>query len=422
MFNKRVLTVIKRELRTRLMSRTFVLMTVLIPVLMFGAIGLQFWVASMGKNENANLMIISDSQAILNNLENEYPSLPDVRSGKYKISYENIGSSSFEARLNELKPKLINESITGIIYIPSSALKKKDIQYYSLNPNNRSLLNAIKSPINKALISLYFKNEQLSQADINFARKDVDISGFRITKEQKVEAGSETNLIVAILFSFLLYMSLIFAGQMTMNSIVEEKNSRIVEILLSSTSSMELMTGKILGTAIIEFFQMAIWLTPVILLITTSWFALPPEFTLQINMSFIFYFLLNYLVAVVTFVGLFAAVGAIFDNPQDAQSGMWPIMMLIMIPFFIALGLQGNPQSGLAKVASFFPFASLMVMPARMTLVDIPWWQILISFIINVAVLVSIFPITGKIYRVGILITGKKPKWSEVVKWLKVKY
>jgi len=367
-------------------------------------------------------MIISDSQAILNNLENEYPSLPDVRSGKYKISYENIGSSSFEARLNELKPKLINESITGIIYIPSSALKKKDIQYYSLNPNNRSLLNAIKSPINKALISLYFKNEQLSQADINFARKDVDISGFRITKEQKVEAGSETNLIVAILFSFLLYMSLIFAGQMTMNSIVEEKNSRIVEILLSSTSSMELMTGKILGTAIIEFFQMAIWLTPVILLITTSWFALPPEFTLQINMSFIFYFLLNYLVAVVTFVGLFAAVGAIFDNPQDAQSGMWPIMMLIMIPFFIALGLQGNPQSGLAKVASFFPFASLMVMPARMTLVDIPWWQILISFIINVAVLVSIFPITGKIYRVGILITGKKPKWSEVVKWLKVKY
>ena len=422
MLNKRVLTLIKRELQVRLMSKTFILMTVLIPVFLFGLIGIQLLIHSMGKNESAKVLIVSDSQEILNSLETEFPRLPEVRNGNYKITYENIGSGSFDTRLNELKPKIVNESITGVVYIPSSALKNKNIQYYSVNPNNRTLFNIIKSSINKTLVSLYFKNEQLSGADIDFARNDVDIAGFRITKEEKVEKGSSANLIVALLFSFLLYMSLIFAGTMTMNSVVEEKNSRIVEILLSSASSMELMTGKILGTAIIEFVQMFIWLIPVILLITTSWFSLPPEFTLQINSGFILYFLINYLVAVITFVGLFTAVGAIFDNPQDTQSGMWPLLMLIMIPFFIAIGIQDNPQSTLARVASFFPFSSLMVMPARMTMIDVPWWQVSLSFIINIAVLFSIFPVAGKVYRVGILKTGKKPKWSEVAKWLKVKY
>lgn len=422
MFNKRIITLIKRELKVRLMSRSFILMTILIPTFMFGIIGIQLLIHSMGKNESAKILIISDSQDILTSLETEFPRLPEVRNGKYKINYENIGRSSFNSRLNELKSKIIDESINGLVYIPSSALKKKHIEYFSVNPNNWTLFNVIKSPINKTLVSLYFKNEQMSQADIDFARDDVNISGFRITKEQKVEKGGVANLIVAILFSFLLYMSLIFAGQMTMNSVVEEKSNRIAEVLLSSASSMELMTGKILGTAIIEFLQMAIWLIPVMLLITTSWFVLPPEFTLQIKMDYILYFLVNYFVAVVTFVGLFTAVGAIFDNPQDAQSGMWPLMMLIMIPFFITLGLQDNPQSTLIRVASFFPFSSLMVMPARMTLVDVPWWQVLTSFIINIAVMISIFPVTGKVYRVGILITGKKPKWSEVAKWLKLKY
>jgi ABC-2 type transport system permease protein len=93
-----------------------------------------------------------------------------------------------------------------------------------------------------------------------------------------------------------------------------------------------------------------------------------------------------------------------------------------MIPFFIALSMQANPQSPIAKVASMIPLASLIVMPARMTVMEIPLWQFLISIFVNIAVMLSVFPLAGKIYRVGILITGKKPKWSEVVKWLKYKY
>jgi ABC-2 type transport system permease protein len=268
---------------------------------------------------------------------------------------------------------------------------------------------------------MHFSGKDFSKEDIDFARGDVGIAGFRIT-EEKVEAEGFGNMIMLFLFSFLLYMSLIFMGQMTMNSVVEEKSSRIVEVLLSSANSIELMTGKILGTAIIGLIQMTIWLIPVMVVASTSWFLLPPDIIFSIDIQFVLYFLFNFFIALITYVGLFATVGSIFDNPQDAQSGIWPLILLIMIPFFIALSMQANPQSPIAKVASMLPIAALIVMPSRMVVMEVPVWQFLISIVVNISVMLSVFPLAGKIYRVGILITGKKPKWSEVVKWLKYKY
>jgi ABC-2 type transport system permease protein len=101
---------------------------------------------------------------------------------------------------------------------------------------------------------------------------------------------------------------------------------------------------------------------------------------------------------------------------------MWPLLMLIMIPFFIAISLGNNPENPIAQIASMLPFASIIVMPARMTLIDVPVWQFILSIIVNIITLIFIFPMGGKVYRIGILMTGKKPKWSEVIGWLKYKY
>jgi ABC-2 type transport system permease protein len=323
-------------------------------------------------------------------------------------------------RLKELKPDILSEKITGLVFVPSTLLQAKGAEYYSSNPNNTALFNKIKPAINNALIDIYFSSRKLTSDEINFARKDVDIKGFRLTKENKVEEESIGNKIALFLFSFLLYMAIIFSGSMTLNSVVEEKSNKIVEVLLSSASSTELMTGKIVGTVIVEVIQMIIWLSPIFLLVTTSWFIIPSEFMPQMSLGYLGYFIINYTLALITYIALYATVGAIFDNPQDAQSGMWPVLMLIMIPFFIAIGLESNPQSTLAQVASIFPFASLIVMPARMILVDVPWWQILASLIVDVIVLIGVFKLAGKIYRIGILLTGKKPKWSEVFQWLRM--
>jgi ABC-2 type transport system permease protein len=420
MFNRRTLAIIKRELKMKLFSKSFILMTLLVPLFMLGIFSIQYFVQSMSGEQRSDLIIVSDSDEILNKVQNEMFQTGSFQSGDLTVRFEKTELSNFDSKLNEIKPDIIAQRITGVIFIESTSLQNKRVNYYSSNPNNSALFYKIKPSINKALIEIYFSAKQLNSDEINFARKDVEINGFRVSSDEKVAEEGYGNRIAMVLFTFLLYMALIFSGSMTMNAVVEEKSNKIVEVLLSSASSTELMAGKILGTVIVEVIQMAIWLSPIVLLISTSWFFIPPEFMPQMSIGFILYFLFNYTLALITYVALYATVGAIFDNPQDAQSGVWPLLMLIMIPFFIALGMESNAQSSFAQIASIFPFASLIVMPARMILVEVPLWQILLSSAINIIILIGIFKLAGKIYRIGILLTGKKPKWSEVFGWLKL--
>jgi len=420
MFNRRTLAIIKRELKMKLFSKSFILMTLLVPLFMLGIFSIQYFVQSMSGEQRSDLIIVSDSDEILNKVQNEMFQTGSFQSGDLTVRFEKTELSNFDSKLNEIKPDIIAQRITGVIFIESTSLQNKRVNYYSSNPNNSALFYKIKPSINKALIEIYFSAKQLNSDEINFARKDVEINGFRVSSDEKVAEEGYGNRIAMVLFTFLLYMALIFSGSMTMNAVVEEKSNKIVEVLLSSASSTELMAGKILGTVIVEVIQMAIWLSPMVLLISTSWFFIPPEFMPQMSIGFILYFLFNYTLALITYVALYATVGAIFDNPQDAQSGVWPLLMLIMIPFFIALGMESNAQSSFAQIASIFPFASLIVMPARMILVEVPLWQILLSSAINIIILIGIFKLAGKIYRIGILLTGKKPKWSEVFGWLKL--
>ena len=179
------------------------------------------------------------------------------------------------------------------------------------------------------------------------------------------------------------------------------------------------MTGKILGTAITGLLQMAIWLSPIIFLVSTTVFVLPPEFVLSITFTQILYLLANFFIGLILFVGLFATIGSIFENAQDAQSGVWPVMMLIIIPFFISLAFIRNPTNPIGEIGSFVPFASIIIMPVKMTIVDTSFWQPILALILNVAAIFLIFPLAGKVYRIGILRTGKKPSWGEVVKWIR---
>jgi ABC-2 type transport system permease protein len=415
-------TILKRELREKLFSRAFIIMTLLIPIFMFGILALQTFLMTTASDDNTKIRIVTTSNIMTEKLSEELSSLAFVKNGHYSFDYKTMDSAAFENYIKEEKGDLIGDKITGILFLPQNVLKDKKIQYYSKSPNNVNLSAKLKDPINKALVDIYFTNKDFSKKDVEFASLGVDFNGFRVSKDNKIEHEGSGNLVLSFLFTFLLYFSLLMTGQIMMRSVVQEKNNRIVEVLLSSVNSRELMTGKIFGTSITGLVQMAIWLSPVMVLISTSWFLLPEDLILKLSMSQLLYFLLNYLVGLITFMGLFAAMGAIFDNEQDAQSGMWPLMMLIMIPFFIAISLVNNPGSSLAKISSIVPFSSIMVMPARMTLTEVPLWQIILSLGINILTMVLIFMLAAKIYRVGILMSGKKPKWSEVVQWIRYKY
>ncbi|MDZ7767381.1 MAG: ABC transporter permease [Melioribacteraceae bacterium] len=418
----KTITVIKRELKDKLLSKTFVLMTLLLPIFMFGILGFQTFLLTRDTDEGTKIEVVAENQDLLENIRSSFLERTFIKNNYYQVAYSQKNRAEFDEFLDEKRPELLSGNLTGIIYLPNSSLENKEAEYYSKNPNNQALFDKVRGMVNNALVNTYFKDRNLSPEEVKFAGLRAGFNTYRISEGKEAEEEGYGNLIASFLFTFLLYFSLIFLGTMMMRAVVEEKTSKIVEVLLSSCSSKDLMTGKILGTGITGVLQMFIWLLPVILVITTSIFTLPQDFNLKISMGMIGYFLINYFLGLLTFLGLFATVGAIFDNEQDAQSGLWPIMMLIMIPFFIAITAQNNPDSALIQVASFVPFSSIIVMPARLTLVDVPFWQLLGAVVINLATFVGIFILAGKIYRVGILRTGKKPSWAEVVKWFKYQY
>jgi ABC-2 type transport system permease protein len=419
MFNKRTLAVVKRELKEKLFSKTFILMTLLIPIFLFAILGLQTLFNSFEGDNSYNLKVVSNSQRLANALVKIFNEIQLEKNSKIQISTSFITKNEFEQNLSSIKKDILTNKYSGVIFVPDSALINKKVEYYSKNPNNISLFNKIKEPIDKAIMEVYFSGQNMSELQIEFARKEIDFIGYRISSNTNINEAGYGNTIVAYFFTFLLYFSLLFLGTMIMRSVVQEKNNRIVEVLLSSVSSTELMIGKIIGNSIVGVVQMAIWLLPLITIISTTWFVLPSEFALSLTMGNIIFFLINYFIGLVTFLGLFTSVGAIFDNEQDSQSGVWPITILIMIPFFISISMINNPESPIAKIASMFPFASIIVMPARLTITDVPSIEIIISLLINLATMLLIFPLAGKIYRVGVLMTGKKPKWSEVIKWVR---
>ena len=421
MFNYRVIALIKRELQEKLLSKAFVLMTLLLPVFMIGIVGVQTFIMSF-ESEGNKIEIVTYSDTLEVKLNEIILDEFFVKNGSLIPTVKTIPEIEFEKYLSEKENELLSGQLDGIIFIPKSALKDKKVKYYSKTPKNFRLLEKIDNPINQVLVEQYFSSKNIPVEELEYARKWVDITSFKISEGEDIKEEGYGGLILSYLFSFLLYLSLIMMGSMVMQAVIQEKSNRIVEVLLSSVTSKELMTGKILGAAITGVLQMSIWLIPVILVASTTWFMLPPEAMIDVTFLQIGYLLFNFFLGLLIFVGLFTMVGSIFENPQDAQSGMWPILMLVMIPFFISISMIENPNNPIANIASMAPFSAIIVMPAKMAIVDVPIWQVIFSTLVNIATVFAIFPIAGKIFRIGIMSTGRKPKWSEVIKWLKYKY
>jgi ABC-2 type transport system permease protein len=422
MFNYRILGILKRELREKLLSKTFIIMTLSLPLIMFVAIGFQTLIMSYEGDDNTKVEIITESPQLTKSFESEFSQLPFIKSGYYNVTFKTLPKESLKDYINEKRKDILDEQLTGIVFIPNTALKDKKIEYYAKTPKNITVTQKLGKQINKVLVSNYFNGKELSKEDLSFARKGVDFVGLKVTKDKKIEEEGYGNMVLAYLFTFLLYLSLIMMGQMSMQTVMEEKTSKVVEVLLSSVSSKEFMSGKILGAAITGVMQMVVWLVPLAIVSFTAWFSLPANISISVTAGQLAYYLLNFFLGLITFIALFVTLGSIFETAQEAQSGMWPIMMLIIIPFFIAMSMGKNPANPIAAIASMFPFASIIVMPARMTVIDVPLWQLLLSIVVNIATIYFLFPLAGKIFRIGILRTGKKPSWGEVVKWLKYKY
>lgn len=422
MFNSRVLAVLKRELRERIMTKSFIISTLALPLIMVLLFGFQYLMLSMEGDTGASIFIACENDAVTKGLKEEFSKMSWVKNGDYTLTYRTMSGEEFETYFAEHKTDILSGKVTGILFVPGSAMKDKKVRFYSKSTKNLNMERKLSRVINLVFINNYFADKEISLEDIRFARINVNFNTFKVTKSEGVKKESGGNLALAYVFSFLLYMSILMMGAWVMNSVIEEKTNRVCEVILSSVNARELMTGKIFGSSFTGLLQMTVWILPIVVVIGFKLPVLPTGFIMNLDTWQVLYFLLNYFVGLVTFLGLYASVGAIFNNAQEAQSGATPLIMLLIIPFFITISMIKNPTNTLAAVTSLLPFSSIIVMPARMTLVDVPLWQLILSFLVNIGTIAALFPIAGKIYRVGILRTGKKPKFKEVIKWIKFQY
>ncbi len=420
MINYRTKAIVKREVIQQIFSKRFLFATLSLPVFMFIVLGLQYLFMSFEGGGNV-LNVLAEEQVTLDLLQSQLSEIENNNPSDLQVTYQRLSRDELDFYIEENRAAVMAGDINAVLFVPATALDDKKVFFYSNNAGNQILLNRIRTIVNNAVLSAFVDNRSMDDDVIEFVRMNVSIQNVRITETGTAEGDAGAQQAVAIFFNILLYISLLMVAAPAMAAVNEEKVSRVVEVVLSSVSPSELMAGKIVGSAIAGFAQMFIWLIPVVLVASGSVPLLLAFSDLDIQLGFpmLLYFLLNYLIGVLTFLSIFSAFGAMFDNPQDAQSSMFPVMLLIIVPFFLAFSVVNNPTSMLGVVGSLLPFFSILVMPARMVLIDVPFWQFTLAVVVNLLTFYFVVMLCGKIYRFTILMTGKRPSWKEIYKWMR---
>ena len=429
--------IIKREFIAKVRNKSFIIMTLLSPVLMIGMIALVAFLTKSSIDKKSTIAYVDDSGFFKEN------NLKDSKT----IHFEDLSTVGLE------KAKIIvNESTQeGLLFIPKKEninQLAKNIQFFSKESPGMVTISTLESIIEKRL-----RNEKMLQLNIDIqelekskVKVDIQMSNFSGEKSSKMINGIKIGLGMGAGYMVMLFI--IVYGAMVMRSVIEEKTSRIIEVIISSVKPFQLMLGKILGVAAAGLTQFLIWgvLLFIGMIISSSLFGLDlssnvdtsqiseqqmevlaqdkGQFVLlellnlplfSMSVLFILYFLCGYLL----YSSIYAAIGAAVDNETDSQQFMLPVLMPLMIAVYVGFATVINdPHGNIATIFSMIPFTSPIVMLMRIPF-GVPWWQILISLSILFVTFLGVVWVAAKIYRVGILMYGKKVNYKELYKWIK---
>ena len=423
---RKIWLIIKREYSTRVKKKSFLLLTILVPVIIIGFYAAIIAIAINGASEKETVAVIDNAGLFDNNREPagnlSFDYIPGETEDSYKIKYKEKGYKYF-------------------LHVPEMNFEtpKQPVLYYakSIGPGTQA---KIESVINSAI-----ERKKMIAANIDLDKlKNIKSNISIVTlKGEGSKAGSlaSVNSGVGFTAGFMIYLMLFIYGSMVMRGVMEEKTSRISEVIISSAKPFQLMLGKIVGIGGVGLTQFLIW----ILLIIGLQFLIPlffPEMGRQIEQasasggaqgggmlgiisslktlpignilfSFIFYFVGGYMM----YASLFAAVGSMVnEDPQEAQQLVFPITMPIILAFVIMTQAINQPDSKLAIFGSLFPLTSPIVMMGRISY-GVPLWQMLTSMLLLVIGFLGTTWLAARIYRTGILMYGKKPKLKEMIRW-----
>jgi len=410
-------------------------MTFLSPLLFVGIAVFVGYLASM-KADTKRIAIHDEAGYFINEFKNSE-----------EFTYHNLSSID----LKFVKDSIINERYEGLIFIPkvdSLHKVKNKIQYISNDSPSLDYISDVEDVISKKLTQFNYQRLGLDTLKIQEAKTKVDVGLKKSTGEESVKRLNEIKIAIGGAFGYLIMMFIIIYGNLVMRSVIEEKTNRIIEIIISSVKPFQLMMGKIIGTSLAGILQFTIWaIIGMIMFFGISTYfgvqmgasaAIDPSITeaasvefattaqlyikelwnlplATLVISFILYFIGGYFL----YSSFYAAIGAAVDNETDSQQFLLPIIMPLVLGVYIGIfTVLNDPHGTIATIFSIFPLTSPIVMLMRIPF-GVPLWQLALSIVLLFATFILVVWFASKIYRVGILMHGKKPSWKELYKWLK---
>lgn len=427
---KKMLLIIGREYFERVRNKSFIIVTLLMPIIMIAIMAAPtLMMLYGGKSEQKRVMVVDRSGLVVDKLY----SSPEVEFVDVSELTKSEACAQYGAESDAF----------GVLYIGSVVDARDSVQLITNSSSSMMLEENISGQISSIVEQeklLAYNIENLDQilASIETRIKLSTFVNDGTGEEESMEStSSDMSYILGIVLGMLLYMIIIIYGQMVLTSVVEEKASRVIDVMVTSATPFQLMMGKILGIAAVAVTQIAIW---AVLVISASKFLLPALMPADAATSgdamltailgtigdagylaMIFtYMLLFILGGFLLYASLYAASGSAVDSVQDGQQFNSIIMMPIIISIIVMMSVFNDPNSPLAVWSSMIPFTSPIVMMARIPF-GIPTWEIILSLILLYATFLFTTWLAAKIFRVGIFMHGKRPSWSELWQWVRSK-
>ena len=427
--------IIWREFITRVRKPSFLIMTILGPVLIAGGILLTTYIAS--QEATTHHVLVIDQEGVIG------VRLKDSDNVKFFVDGQTWSDSAFKASPYTVRVNLL----PNVLNVPQADL------YYKKLPSEFGM-STIKKELEKAIEQAKLRDANIDKEAYDRVRKPLDLKKFDIEKVS-TQSFAQERALIGFFFGYFMFIFIFMYGVQVMRGVMEEKQNRVVEVLISSVKPFQLMMGKIIGIALVGFIQFMLWIiiTTTMLVVGSSVlmadkfdpealaqqgataqvqaelmkekagasfdqgeiFALIEQVNIPLVLGvFLFYFLCGYLL----YSSLLAAIGSAVDSETDTQQFMFPVTVPMIIAIIIAQMAVYNPESPAVLWCSLIPFTSPIVMMVRVAMGSAPIWQLLLSMTLLIATFIFTTWLAGRIYRTGILMYGKKVSWKEMGKWL----
>lgn len=416
--------IIKREYLERVRSRAFIAFTLLMPLFVAGIVVLPAKLGSMRSASAHHIVIVASDAALGEELKQQIA----VSGRDLAGDSDPTGAPSFSVDINlapsaelrrQLEAQVNEEKLEGFLWVTDETIATRKFTYTTRSSDFMEAVT-LRTALRTALSRQTLTTHGLTDAEMNEVLKPIDIETVRIEKGKQTKSSGFAALLLPFLLMMMIYMTLIIYGVSVMRSVLEEKSSRVIEVLLSSITTRQLMAGKILGIGAVGFTQVLIWAGVTGLVGAPTMVAARPyladvQIPIIVLACFPLFFLLGYLL----YSTMYAAIGAMVNSDEEAQQMQWPVLLPLILCTVFALNVMRQPNSPMAFWASMFPLTSPIVMFMRIVVQQPPAWQIALSILILLVTIYGLLSICSRIYRVGILMYGKRPTLPELMKWIK---